>query len=77
MATFKLELTADEANALQQIVDAASIKAAGARVVASIQDKFDAASDDYNKQIKESSPPKSSGRKSPRRKGGKGGEVSS
>lgn len=77
MATFKIELTSDEATALQQIVEAAPIRGGAARVVASIQDKFDAAADVYNKSLKKSSPSESPDRKSPRRKGGKGGEVSS
>lgn len=77
MATFKIELTGDEATALRQIIEAAPIRGGAARVVATIQDKFDAAADIYNKNLKESSPPKPPGRKSPRRKGGKGGGVSS
>ena len=80
MATFKLELTGEEAMALQQIVNGSSIKASAARVIASIQDKFDAAADVYNgasKAEQNSSPSDPPSTEPPRPDGDKGGEGSS
>lgn len=80
MATFKLELTGEEASALQQIVNAATIQGKAARVVASIQDKFDSAADTYNEATKKeqnSSPSEPSSTETPRPEGGEGGEGSS
>lgn len=76
MATFKLELNTNEAAALRQIIDAGNIPNKMARVVASIQNKFDAAAKTYGAELqKESSPPELSDEESPPRpKDGEGGE---
>lgn len=80
MATFKLELTGDEAVALRQIMDAATIRGKDARVVSSILDKTDAAADAFNEDTKKeeqsSSPPDTPKTESPRLDGAEGGEVS-
>ena len=80
MATFKLELTGAEADALLQILNASKISSTAARIVASIQNKFDESADVYNadlKKEKSSSSPEAPDGETPRPKGDKGGEVSS
>lgn len=80
MATFKLELTGTEASVLRQIIDAGNIPNKVARVVASIQNKFDAAAkthnDDAQTEKNSSSPPDTPKTESPRLDGDKGGEDS-
>ena len=78
MATFKLELTAAEASALEQIVSSATIRGKDARVIASIQDKFDESADAHNadlKKEKNSSPSDPPSTETPRPEGDEGGEV--
>ncbi len=80
MATFKLELTGEEGSAVQQMVNASKISATAARIVASIQDKLDAAVEAFNEATKaeqNSSPPDTPKTESPRLDGEEGGEVSS